>query len=72
MGDDDAHEVTVVRAAMRQARSVLLATGSDKFYRTALVSLGSIAEVSDVVTDLAPNGSLGQIIASSGVRLHIS
>jgi DeoR family glycerol-3-phosphate regulon repressor len=72
MGDDDQHEVAVVRAAIGQAQSVLLATGSDKFYRTALVSLGSIREVSDVVTDLAPNGSLGRIIATSGVRLHIA
>ena len=72
MGDDDQHEVAVVQAAIGRARSVLLATGSDKFYRTALVSLGSIRNVSDVVTDAAPNGSLGRIIASSGVRLHIA
>jgi DeoR family glycerol-3-phosphate regulon repressor len=72
MGDDDQHEVAIVRAAMGQARSVLLATGSDKFYRTGLVSLGSIADVSDVVTDAAPNGTLGQVIAASGIRLHIS
>ena len=72
MGDDDQHEVTVVQAAMSRSRSVLLATGSDKFYRTALVSLGSITQVSDLVTDLAPNGSLERIIASSSVRLHIA
>jgi DeoR family glycerol-3-phosphate regulon repressor len=62
----------VVRVAIRHARSVSLATGSDKFYRTALVSLGWLSEVSDVVTDLAPNGSLGRIIVSSSVRLHIA
>jgi len=72
MGDDDQHEVDVVRVAMARARSVLLATGSDKFYRTALVSLGSVGDVSDIVTDLAPNGSLGRVIASSRARLHIA
>jgi DeoR family glycerol-3-phosphate regulon repressor len=72
MGDDDQHEVAVVQVAIEQAQSVLLATGSDKFYRTALVSLGSIRQVSDVVTDLAPNGSLGGVIAAAGVRLHIA
>jgi len=51
---------------------VLLATGSDKFYRTPLVSLGSIADVGDVVTDIAPDGALAGVIAASGVKLHIA
>lgn len=72
MGDDDQNEVSIVRAAIGQARSTLLASDSSKFYRTALVHLGPVTEVSDLVTDAAPQGALQQILASSEVRLHIA
>lgn len=72
MGDDDQTEVSIVRAATGQARSTLLASDSSKFYRTALVHLGSVTEVSDLVTDAAPQGALQQILAASPVRLHIA
>ncbi|HXV31561.1 MAG TPA: DeoR/GlpR family DNA-binding transcription regulator [Sinorhizobium sp.] len=71
MGDDDQHEVAIVRAAMGQARSILLATDSSKFTKIGLVRLGSVTEVSDMVTDAPPRGPLAELIASSGVKLHI-
>lgn len=72
IGDDDQNEVDIVRSAIGQARSVMLVADSSKFHRAALVSLGSITEVFDFVTDLSPDGSLERLIGASGVRLHIA
>lgn len=71
MGDDDQHEVAIVRAAIDQARSILLAIDSSKFTRTGLVRLGSVTEVSDLVTEAAPQPPLADLIASSNIRLHV-
>lgn len=72
MGDDDQNEVSIVRTAIGQARSTLLATDSSKFYRTALVHLGNVTEVDDLVTDAKPEGALQHTLAASQVNLHIA
>lgn len=72
MGDDDQNEVSIVRAAIGQSRSTLLATDSSKFHRTALMHLGPVTEISDLVTDAIPQGRLGEILTGSQVRLHLA
>lgn len=71
MTDDDFEEVSLVRVAMAQARSVILATDSTKFGKQALVCLGPVSEIHTLVTDAAPGPELQAILAAANVAVHI-
>lgn len=72
MADDDHNEVSIVRTAMKLARSIILAADSSKFDRAALVELSNVVDVSDLVTDAAPGQELRSLLDSAGVKLHIA
>ncbi|WP_158555238.1 DeoR/GlpR family DNA-binding transcription regulator [Fulvimarina endophytica] len=53
--DDDLSEVATVRAAFARSQAVVLAADSSKFGRSANVRLGSLTEVTALVTDAEPS-----------------
>ncbi|WP_343564082.1 DeoR/GlpR family DNA-binding transcription regulator [Kiloniella sp. b19] len=63
MCDDDHWEVSNALVAMEQAKETILAFDSSKFYKSGLVSLGTIATMDHLVTDNLPEGDLKQIVA---------
>ncbi len=71
MTDDDFEEVAMVRAAVAQARTVILATDATKFGRTAAVNLGPIADIAALVTDAEPGPALAAILDAAHVKLHV-
>lgn len=62
-------EVAVVRSMLRCARRSVLAVDHSKFGRTASVRLGSIADLTAVVTDKPLTGPIRRIVREAGVEL---
>ncbi|WP_114287807.1 DeoR/GlpR family DNA-binding transcription regulator [Candidatus Halocynthiibacter alkanivorans] len=62
MGDDDPWEVSNVRTAMERSTTTIMAVHSSKFFRTGLVTLGSVSDVDSIVTDQLPEGPLGDLM----------
>lgn len=71
MSDDDFEEVALVRSAVAQARTVILAADATKFGRTGAVNLGPVADVAALVTDARPGLALCAILDAAHVRLHV-
>ncbi len=71
MTDDDFEEVALVRAAVAQARTVILAADATKFGRSAAVNLGPVADVAALVTDAEPGPALRAILDAAHVKLHV-
>lgn len=69
--DDDHGEVSAVSAALAQSDRTLLAVDSSKFGKRALVKLGSLQDVDILVTDLIPDGPLGNMIRESNIEIHV-
>jgi DeoR family glycerol-3-phosphate regulon repressor len=55
----------------RASRRIVLADSS-KFNRKSLVCVGSLAEATDLVTELPPPEPLAAALAEAGVRLHLA
>ncbi|WP_370677863.1 DeoR/GlpR family DNA-binding transcription regulator [Pleomorphomonas sp. PLEO] len=66
IGDDDHAEVAAVQAAMKQAETIILAVDSSKFGRRALVKLGGLEDVHELVSDAAPNTDLMRKLMEAG------
>jgi DeoR family glycerol-3-phosphate regulon repressor len=62
-------EVDIVRLMRRQARRSVLVVDHSKFGRTAAVRLGSIAEVSAIVTDQPLPGAMRRLLRGKGVEV---
>ncbi len=71
MTDDDFEEVALVRAAVAQARTVILAADATKFGRTAAVNLGPVTDVEALVTDAEPGPALRAVLDAAHVRVHV-
>lgn len=70
--DDDHTEVAVVSAALRQAAHRLLAVDSSKFGKRAMVKLGSIIDVTALITNERPNEVLSNILTHHGVPVIVA
>jgi DeoR family glycerol-3-phosphate regulon repressor len=72
LAGDDHHAATLVRAAVGQARTVVLAADSTAFGRSALVYLGHVREIAALVTDSPPPPEFASILDGAGTRLHVA
>lgn len=71
--DFDYREVRLLRVIIANARRVFLLADQTKYDRHALVRAGHIAENVDVLfTDSAPPAALANVLAESGVAVHIA
>ncbi|WP_010137651.1 DeoR/GlpR family DNA-binding transcription regulator [Oceanicola sp. S124] len=68
LSDDDPAEVNIVREAMRNATSKLLAVDSNKFGQRGLVRLGPLTDMDVIVSDHAPPAQFSEQISRSGLR----
>jgi DeoR family transcriptional regulator, glycerol-3-phosphate regulon repressor len=69
--DFDYYEVRVAQAIIENSRQVFLAADHSKFSRSALVRLGSIAQVDGFFTDEMPPKEIVQILNEQNVALHL-
>ena len=65
-------EAAVVKAMMRNARKRVLLIDHSKFGRTASVRIGSITEVSAIVTDKAPPAGIRKLLRLRGVEVLVA
>ncbi|KAB2766003.1 DeoR/GlpR transcriptional regulator [Brucella anthropi] len=70
--DDDHTEVAVVSAALRQAAHKLLAVDSSKFGKRAMVRLGSVHDITAVITNEMPATVLSTILAEASIPVILS
>ncbi|KAB2707686.1 DeoR family glycerol-3-phosphate regulon repressor [Ochrobactrum intermedium] len=70
--DDDHTEVAVVSAALGQAAHKLLAVDSSKFGRRAMVKLGSVRDVTALVTNETPAPILARILEEANIPVILS
>ena len=70
--DDDHTEVAVVSAALGQAAHKLLAVDSSKFGRRAMVKLGSVRDVTALVTNEMPAPILARILEEANIPVILS
>ncbi len=70
--DDDHTEVAVVSAALGQAAHKLLAVDSSKFGKRAMVKLGSVRDVSALVTNETPAPILARILEEANIPVILS
>lgn len=70
--DDDHTEVAVVSAALRQSAHKLLAVDSSKFGKRAMVRLGSISDVTALITNEPPSPSLTGILNEARVEIILT
>jgi len=70
--DFDYREVRAARAIIDNSRNVFLATDHTKFGRNAMVRLGNLAEIDGLFTDHHPPAGLAEVIAATGVALHVA
>ncbi|WP_029008718.1 DeoR/GlpR family DNA-binding transcription regulator [Azospirillum halopraeferens] len=68
----DHREVLVTRAALRRARTAIVACDAGKFGRPALVCLGPVTDVDTLVCDAPPEGPLAAAIHAAGVRVVVA
>ncbi len=70
--DDDHTEVAVVSAALRQAAHKLLAVDSSKFGKRAMVRLGSVHDITTVITNELPAPALSAVLKKAAVHIHLA
>jgi len=70
--DDDHTEVAVVSAALRQAAHKLLAVDSSKFGKRAMVRLGSVHDITVVITNERPAPILSNILKEANVSVILT
>lgn len=70
--DFDYHEVRVLQAIMRGARTVFLAADHSKFGRSAMVRLGHLGEIDGLFTDEPPPEPVRELLDEAGVALFIA
>ncbi len=70
--DDDHTEVAVVSAALGQAAHKLLAVDSSKFGKRAMVKLGSVRDVTALVTNETPAPILARILDEANIPVILS
>lgn len=70
--DDDHTEVAVVSAALGQAAHKLLAVDSSKFGKRAMVKLGSVRDVTALVTNEMPAPILAGILEEANIPVILS
>lgn len=70
--DYDLREVSIVRAIIENARTVILAADSMKFDRAAPVCIGNINQIDVLVTDAKCPAELESLCKSAGVKLFKS
>ena len=63
--DFDYREVRVAQAIIEQSRQVYLAADHSKFGRSAMVRLGSMAQIDALFTDRAPPASMRAMLAAA-------
>ncbi|GLU27194.1 DeoR/GlpR family DNA-binding transcription regulator [Brucella sp. NBRC 12950] len=70
--DDDHTEVAVVSAALRQAAQKLLAVDSSKFGKRAMVRLGSIHDITTVITNEIPAPILSTLLSEANIPVVLA
>ena len=70
--DADTRGVWVKRTMLMRARRKVLLVDSSKFGLTQFETICPLADLDDVVTDAAPETSLGNALREAGVRLHVT
>ena len=70
--DDDHTEVAVVSAALGQAAHKLLAVDSSKFGKRAMVKLGSVRDVTAVITNEMPAPILARMLEEADIPVILS
>ncbi|OYR20774.1 DeoR/GlpR family DNA-binding transcription regulator [Brucella thiophenivorans] len=70
--DDDHTEVAVVSAALRQAAHKLLAVDSSKFGKRAMVRLGSVHDITAVITNEMPASPLSTLLREANIPIVLS
>lgn len=70
--DDDHTEVAVVSAALRQAAHKLLAVDSSKFGKRAMVRLGSVHDITAVITNEMPAPVLSNILNAANIPIILA
>jgi DeoR family glycerol-3-phosphate regulon repressor len=70
--DFDYHEVRVVQAIMRNARSTLLGADHSKFGRNAMVRVADLGEIDELYTDAEPPAYVRRALNEYGGRLVVS
>jgi DeoR/GlpR family transcriptional regulator of sugar metabolism len=64
--------VGVKQAMLAMARRRILLVDSGKFDKSHLERVGPLDVLTDIVTERAPRGPLGQAIRGAGVKLHVA
>ena len=70
--DFDYREVQVAKAIIANARQIILVADHTKFGRSAMVRVGSVAQVDALITDRSPPPALTEVLAEKGTRLYIA
>ncbi|RDD60257.1 DeoR/GlpR family transcriptional regulator [Ferruginivarius sediminum] len=70
--DFDYREVRVAQAIISNSRRVLLVADHTKFGRDAMVRLGRMAQVDDLLTDHEPPADMAEMLREAGVRIHVA
>ena len=70
--DFDYREVRVAQAIIENARRVYLATDHTKFGRNAMVRLGTVGQLTALVTDRPPPAAIVSLLEASEVELLIA
>ncbi|MCK4207617.1 DeoR/GlpR transcriptional regulator [Brucella pituitosa] len=70
--DDDHTEVAVVSIALKQAAYKLLAVDSSKFGKRAMVKLGSVHDITAVITNELPSPALSDILKEANIPIILS
>jgi DeoR family glycerol-3-phosphate regulon repressor len=70
--DFDYREVRVAQAIIANSRRVLLVADHTKFGRDAMVRLGRMAQLDDLLTDREPPPDMAEMLREAGVRIHVA
>ena len=70
--DFDLQKVSVKKAAMANARRVILVADHSKFARTAFVRISALDDFSTLVTDAEPPAALSHALQTAGVELRVA
>ena len=68
----DIEEVRTSRAILQNAKRTIVVADSHKFGRRAMNRIGSLSEVTTLVTDRAPVGVFATMIDSAGIDLRVA
>lgn len=70
--DDDHTEVAVVSAALRQAAHKILAVDSSKFAKRAMVRLGSVHDITVIITNEMPGPVLATLLKEANIPIVVA